>query len=199
MTNVILNDAEKMDKVIFVRDLFESFQRIQKDKKFRVWYETGKSEGSAFDFVDGKIQRTLNGSVEIYTGFGMSITIGYSSIKQVIYLDTGASYDLSNDIFKQESLVQDTAIFKYLYEVNNRNQLITVIAQDKDYKHIRLITGKIDSLNSVACCFVVRHEENKNTLTSMHFSEVMGIKERNNDVTDIEFDFINSSDWRVKK
>ncbi|ADH03334.1 gp188 [Bacillus phage W.Ph.] len=199
MSDVILNDAEKMDKVLFVSDLLKSFQRIQKDKQFRVWYATGKSEGEAFDFVDGTIQRTLNGSVEIYTGFGMSTTIGYSSIKQIVYIDTGASYDLSNTIFKHEVKIQDTSIFKYLYDVKKREQLITVTAKDKDYNRISIVTGKIDSLNSAMCCVVVRHNEDNSMLTTMHFSEIMGVQERGGDESDIEFNFINSNDWRNKK
>ncbi|AEZ50266.1 hypothetical protein BPS13_0087 [Bacillus phage BPS13] len=193
-----LNSGELLDKVSFVHDLVVSFQRMQKNKVFRVFYLSGGKSIIEHGFKDGIIKETGHESFELKGAFDEVTRIKYEDVTQFIYLEKNASYNVANDIFKQEIPIKATAIYKYLRGVWDKEQLITITAKDKDYKNIRIITGKIVHLYDVGY-MVIRHDDDASACTEMEFGEVMGIQERFKGEENIEFTFINSNNWREKE
>ncbi|AOZ61902.1 hypothetical protein BJ4_279 [Bacillus phage BJ4] len=199
MTEVILNNAEELDKVLFVSDLIKSFQRIQKGKQFRFWYRDVHHKDKPLKSVDGRIENSCAQSFDVRSAFDEKTNIQYQNVEQIVFLEGNAMYDLRADLFKHALDITETALFKYLTNIDERRILITVIAKDKDYKIIRTITGRIDVVSAESEVFVVRHDDSPSQCTEIGFEEVMSIQERLQNEESIEFTFINNNSWRSTK
>ncbi|AUV57911.1 hypothetical protein HONESTABE_274 [Bacillus phage HonestAbe] len=199
MTEVILTNAEETDKILFVSDLIKSFQRIQKGKQFRFWYRDVHHVDKPLKSVDGRIANSFLQSFDVKSAFDEITNIQYQNVEQIIFLENGSMYDLRADLFKHALDITETALFKYLTNIDEKRILITVIAKDMNYKIIRNITGRIDVVNAESEVVVVRHDDSPSQCTEIGFEEIMSIQERLQNEDSIEFTFINNNLWRSTK